>query len=203
MNLSRKWLNEFVTVTASDKEFAEAMTLSGSKVEVTEDLGAELSNVVVVRSFLWSITLTVTICGSAKLNIGEDEPVQIVTGAWNVHVGDMVPVAKHKSTLPGGVKIEKGKLARRRLQRYALRSSSWVWMSVISPMLPLPQLHCEHYKALILEKPSIPADIKAGDKIFGSVVAAEVLECTAIFLRTFPHLLEFLVTLPPFPTPTA
>ena len=37
MNLSRKWLNEFVTVTASDKDFAEAMTLSGSKVETFED----------------------------------------------------------------------------------------------------------------------------------------------------------------------
>ena len=47
MNLSRKWLNEFVNINASDKEFAEAMTLSGSKVEVTEDLGAEISNVVV------------------------------------------------------------------------------------------------------------------------------------------------------------
>ena len=41
MNLSRKWLNEFVQVDASDREFAEAMTLSGSKVETTEDLGAE------------------------------------------------------------------------------------------------------------------------------------------------------------------
>ena len=49
MNLSRKWLNEFVTVTASDKEFAEAMTLSGSKVELTHDLGEEISNVVVGR----------------------------------------------------------------------------------------------------------------------------------------------------------
>ena len=47
MLLSRKWLNEFVPVEANDKEFAEAMTLSGSKVEVTYDLGAEISNVVV------------------------------------------------------------------------------------------------------------------------------------------------------------
>ena len=39
MNLSRKWLEEFVHVDASDKEFAEAMTLSGSKVELTHDLG--------------------------------------------------------------------------------------------------------------------------------------------------------------------
>ena len=47
MNLSRKWLEEFVHVDASDKEFAEAMTLSGSKVELTHDLGEEISNVVV------------------------------------------------------------------------------------------------------------------------------------------------------------
>lgn len=50
MNLSRKWLNEFVTVDAGDREFAEAMTLSGSKVEITEDLGAEISNVMTVGS---------------------------------------------------------------------------------------------------------------------------------------------------------
>ena len=47
MLLSRKWLDEFVHVDANDKEFAEAMTLSGSKVETTEDRGAEISNIVV------------------------------------------------------------------------------------------------------------------------------------------------------------
>ena len=47
MNLSRKWLNEFVTVEVNDKEFAEAMTLSGSKVEGTTDMGSEISNIVV------------------------------------------------------------------------------------------------------------------------------------------------------------
>ena len=52
MNLSRKWLEEFVHVDASDKEFAEAMTLSGSKVELTHDLGEEISNVVVGLSLI-------------------------------------------------------------------------------------------------------------------------------------------------------
>ena len=110
MNLSRKWLNEFVNVTASDKEFAEAMTLSGSKVEVTEDLGKEITNVVVGKvvsikrhensDHMW-------IC---MIDVGKEEPTQIVTGAQNVKEGDLVPVALHKSTLPGGVTIEKGKL---------------------------------------------------------------------------------------------
>ena len=55
MNLSRKWLSEFVSVDASDKDFAEAMTLSGSKVELTHDLGAEISNVVVGRVLTLSL----------------------------------------------------------------------------------------------------------------------------------------------------
>ena len=110
MNLSRKWLNEFVTVTASDREFAEAMTLSGSKVEVTVDQGAEISNVVVGK--VVSITRHTNsdhmwIC---QIDVGQGEPTQIVTGAQNVKEGDLVPVALHKSTLPGGKKIEKGKL---------------------------------------------------------------------------------------------
>ena len=50
MKLSRKWLQEFVDIgPVSDREFAEAMTLSGSKVEVTEDLGTDISNVVAGR----------------------------------------------------------------------------------------------------------------------------------------------------------
>ena len=45
-----------------------------------------------------------------QIDVGKDEPVQIVTGAQNVKVGDLVPAALHKSLLPGGKKIEKGKL---------------------------------------------------------------------------------------------
>ena len=110
MNLSRKWLNEFVTVDASDKEFDEAMTLSGSKVEVTTHENEEIKNVVVGRvlslvrhpnsDHMW-------IC---QVDVGAGAPVQIVTGAQNVHEGDLVPVAKHDSYLPGGVHITAGKL---------------------------------------------------------------------------------------------
>ena len=95
MNLSRKWLNEFVTVDADDKEFAEAMTLSGSKVEVTEDLGAEICNVVVGRILSMERHPDSDHMWVCQLDVGKAEPVQIVTGAWNVHVGDLVPVALH------------------------------------------------------------------------------------------------------------
>ena len=110
MNLSRKWLNEFVTIEANDKEFAEAMTLSGSKVEVTTDLGAEITNVVVGKVLSLVRHENSDHMWVCQIDVGEAEPVQIVTGAQNVKEGDLVRVAKHKSTLAGGVKIEKGKL---------------------------------------------------------------------------------------------
>ena len=180
MNLSRKWLNEFVTVEANDKEFAEAMTLSGSKVEITTDLGAEISNVVVGRivsmvrhpnsDHMW-------IC---QLDVGQEEPVQIVTGAWNIHVGDLVPAALHKATLPGGVKIEKGKLRGEKsngmlcsLKELNLEERDFPYAAVI------PAALLNDYKPLNPEKPSIPADIQPGDKVFGPVVCARVLECAA------------------------
>ena len=110
MNLSREWLNEFVEVNASDKDFAEAMTLSGSKVEVTEIEGEEIKNVVVGKvlslvrhpdsDHMW-------IC---QMDVGAEAPVQIVTGAQNLTEGDIVPVAMDDSWLPGGVHIVAGKL---------------------------------------------------------------------------------------------
>ena len=110
MNLSRKWLNEFVSVDASDKEFDEAMTLSGSKVETTADLGAEIVNVVVGRvlslvrhpnsDHMW-------IC---QVDVGRGAPIQIVTGAQNVKEGDLVPAALDGALLPGGKEIHAGKL---------------------------------------------------------------------------------------------
>jgi len=110
MNLSRKWLNEFVTVDVNDREFAEAMTISGSKVEVTEVQGEDIQNVVVGKVLEITRHTNSDHMWVCQLDLGDGEATQIVTGAQNVKVGDLVPVARHKSLLPGGVKIEKGKL---------------------------------------------------------------------------------------------
>ncbi|MGN9097809.1 phenylalanine--tRNA ligase subunit beta [Flintibacter porci] len=175
MNLSRKWLSEFVPVEANDKEFAEAMTLSGSKVEVTYDLGAEISNVLVGRVLEMARHENSDHMWVCQINVGQAEPVQIVTGAWNVHVGDLVPVAMQKSTLPGGKKIEKGKL-RGVVSNGMLCGLSELGLderdfpyAVITPAAILGD-----YKPLDKEKPSIPADIQPGHKIYGPVVAAKV-----------------------------
>ena len=112
MKLNRKWLHEeFVDLShVSDKEYVEKLTVFGQKVETWERMDAEIKNVVVGKvvsivrhensDHMW-------VC---QVDVGEEEPVQIVTGAQNVHEGDLVPAALHNSYLPGGIHITKGKL---------------------------------------------------------------------------------------------
>ncbi len=112
MKLNRKWLNEeFVDLShVSDKEYVETLTVFGQKVETYERMDAEIKNVKVGKvlsivhhensDHMW-------VC---QIDVGEEEPVQIVTGAQNVREGDLVPACLHNSWLPGGVHITKGKL---------------------------------------------------------------------------------------------
>ena len=186
MNLSRKWLDEFVHVDASDKEFAEAMTLSGSKVELTHDLGAEISNVVVGKVLSMVRHPNSDHMWICQVDVGRDEPVQIVTGAWNVHVGDLVPAALHKSTLPGGKKIEKGKLRGEvsngmlcGLSELGLDERDFPYAAIV------PAALLNDYKPLDPNKPSISADIQPGDKVFGPVVCAKLLEVAPLGDGTF------------------
>jgi len=110
MKLSKKWLNDYISLNVTDREFALGMTMSGSKVEGYEKEGEELSNIVVGKilelkkhedsDHLW-------VC---KVDAGQPELLQIVTGAQNLKVGDYVPVALDNSVVSGGKKIKKGKL---------------------------------------------------------------------------------------------
>jgi EMAP domain len=81
MLLSRKWLNEFVEVDAGDRDFAEAMTLSGSKQEITTDLSKELQNVVAGRIVEMKKHPDSDHMWVCQLDVGAETPVQIVTGA--------------------------------------------------------------------------------------------------------------------------
>ena len=111
MDLSIRWLKDYVDIgDISMRDFSEAMSMSGSKVEGWTTEFEDIKNVVVGK--ILSVephpdSDHLVIC---QLDVGQQEPVQIVTGASNVHVGDMVPAALHKSQLPNGVKITKGKL---------------------------------------------------------------------------------------------
>ena len=84
MNLSREWLSEFVDILATDKEYDDAMTMSGSKVELTTRLDAEIENVVVGRVLSMKRHENSDHMWICQVDVGENEPVQIVTGAQNV-----------------------------------------------------------------------------------------------------------------------
>ena len=112
MKLNRKWINEeFVDLSnVSDKEYVEKLTVFGQKVETWERMDAQIKNVVVgkvVSIVRHPNSDHMFIC---QVDVGQEEPVQIVTGAQNVNEGDLVPAALHNSYLPGGVHITKGKL---------------------------------------------------------------------------------------------
>lgn len=110
MQLSREWLSEFTDIKATDKEYCDAMTLSGSKVEGYDIVGEEITGVVagkVIEIVRHENSDHMWIC---TVDIGRSAPITIVTGAQNVKSGDMVPVACDGATLPDGVTIKTGEL---------------------------------------------------------------------------------------------
>ncbi len=183
MKLSRKWLNEFVDLPLNevgDRAFAEAMTVSGSKVEITENLSEKIKNVVVGKVISMEKHPDSDHMFVVQLDAGSGAPVQIVTGAWNVHVGDLVPVALDGALLPNGTEIHSGKL-RGILSDGMLCSLKELELTTHD--YPYGEIHAAailgDYHPLDKNKPSISSSIAAGDKIFGTVKAAEV--CSARF----------------------
>ena len=110
MNLSMKWLSDYVKIDAPIHDFCEAMTMSGSKVEGYTVEGSEISRVVVGKVLSVEKHPNADSLVVCMLDVAQEQPIQIVTGADNVVPGALVPVALDGSTLPHGVKIRKGKL---------------------------------------------------------------------------------------------
>jgi len=111
MQLSMKWLADYTDVSdITIKDYCDRMTMTGSKVEGYEEIGADIKGVVCGK--ILEITRhpnaeRLVVC---KVDIGRDESIQVVTAATNVFEGALVPVATDGSHLPGDVKIKKGKL---------------------------------------------------------------------------------------------
>ena len=111
MKLPLSWLKDYMNIDGIDNaEYMHKMTMSGSIVEGIENPADEFKNVVtgkILKIEKHPDADKLVVC---QVDVGEEAPIQIVTGAKNVFEGAIVPVAKHKSCLPGGVKITKGKL---------------------------------------------------------------------------------------------
>ena len=110
MNIPMSWLKAYVDLDCSTKEYMDRVTMSGTKVETMEETGAGLNGVVTgkiisIEKHPDADKLVIT-----KADVGQEAPVQIVTGATNLYEGAYVPVALDGSTLHGGLKIKRSKL---------------------------------------------------------------------------------------------
>jgi len=110
MKVPYKWLKDYVDIDINAQELGDMLTLSGSKLEEVITSGEEIENVVTGKLLKIEPHPDAEKLVICQVEVGKDEPIQIVTGANNMKEGDIVPVALHGSTLPGGVKIKKGKL---------------------------------------------------------------------------------------------
>ena len=109
MDLSLRWLGDYVETGVTPKQFCDAMTMSGSKVECYSEEADYITNCVVGRIINIEKHPDADKLQVCQVDVG-DRSVQIVTAATNVFEGALVPVALDNSTLANGVKIKKGKL---------------------------------------------------------------------------------------------
>ena len=110
MKVSLKWLSHYVEVPADTKAFCDKLDLTGTGVEGVDKLGAAFDGVVVGYVESCEEHPDSDHMHVVKVNVGGEEPLQIVCGAPNIAAGIKVPVATIGAVLPGDFKIKKSKL---------------------------------------------------------------------------------------------
>ena len=110
MQVSTKWLKDYIDIDLTADELAEKFTLAGIPVENVIHAGEGLEKVVTGRIEELKAHPDSDHLLICQMNIGEENLVQIITGASNVEEGQIVPVALVGANLPCGKKISKGKM---------------------------------------------------------------------------------------------
>ncbi|MGL5754391.1 MAG: phenylalanine--tRNA ligase subunit beta [Paraclostridium sp.] len=105
-----KWLRDYVDIDRDTQEFADMMTMTGSKVEKVEFFGKETNGVEVCKILEIEQHPDADRLKVTKVEVADGQILQIVTNATNINIGDYVPVARIGALLPGDFKIKKGKL---------------------------------------------------------------------------------------------
>lgn len=122
MKISLQWLKRYVAIDASPEELERVLPMIGHEVEAVQCLGLpRIDNLVVGEVLAREPHPDADKLGVCKVDVGEDEPLQIVCGASNYKVGDRIPVAKVGAVLPGDFKIKKAKL--RGVESYGMMCS--------------------------------------------------------------------------------
>ena len=110
MRVSYQWLKDYVDIQISPQELADKLTLSGLAVDVVEELGAEIENIVIGRIEKIEKHPNADKLVVCQVNVGQEELLQIVTGATNVREGHIIPVALEGAKLAKGLQIKRSKL---------------------------------------------------------------------------------------------
>ena len=110
MKVPMKWLKEYVDIPMNAEDYASKMIMTGTAVEGVERTGTQFDNVVVGEVITCVDHPDSDHLHVCMVNVGQEEPIQIVCGAPNVRAGMRVAAALDGAHLPGGVKIKKGKL---------------------------------------------------------------------------------------------
>lgn len=111
MKVPMQWIRQYTDIPVTPEEFESAMIMHGTGVEGLDNQNDAVQNVVVgkilsVRKHENSDHMVI-----CSVDVGEDAPIQIVTGAPNVHEGDLVPVAKVGAVLPSALRSKKASSA--------------------------------------------------------------------------------------------
>ena len=110
MKVSLNWLKRYVEIKVPVEELCTRMTMSGFEVEEVIDLSATMENVKVGRILKIEKHPDADKLQVCQIDVGGEEPVQIITGAQNIFEGALVPCALDHSKLPNGTEIKKGML---------------------------------------------------------------------------------------------
>lgn len=110
MLVSLNWLKDYVDIDVPVEEFCDRMILSGSNIETVEEMGSSFTKIQVAKIVKIDPHPNADKLVICQLDVGEEELLQVVTGAPNVFEGATVPVIRSGGLLPDGTKIKKGKL---------------------------------------------------------------------------------------------
>jgi len=110
MKFSEQWLREWINPDISTEELSHQLTMAGLEVDAIEPVAATFTKVVVGEVLSIEKHPDADKLNVCQVNVGEDEPLQIVCGAKNVREGMRVPAALVGAKLPGDFKIKKSKL---------------------------------------------------------------------------------------------
>ena len=200
MQISEVWLRELVDPPVSTPQLVEQLTMAGLEVASVSPAAADFSGVVIGKVLSVEQHPNADKLKVCMVDVGNDEPLQIVCGASNVHSGLKVPTALVGAELPGNFKIKKSKL-RGKLSFGMLCSEKELGLAEdadglmeLSPEAPVGE-NIREYLALndsIIEVDLTPnrADCLSVEGIAREVAVLNRMECTRTQTDTIPVTLD-------------